>query len=142
MNFPMLRSNNQTAEQQPLQESHVEQMLKRTHTLGSLIAEDPYPDSRTSETRDAESDECGSDNGSFPGSSGKSNPQIHSHVDVAEDEGWIIIPYSTASCLASLFTAFNYVYVFKVIIYIVLSGSLAWSIHVKISILLLNSIKI
>ncbi|CAA3022650.1 Hypothetical predicted protein [Olea europaea subsp. europaea] len=93
MNFPMLRSNNQTAEQQPLQESHVEQMLKRTHTLGSLIAEDPYLDSRTSETRDAESDECGSDNGSFPGSSGKSNPQIHSHVDVAEDEGWIIIPY-------------------------------------------------
>ncbi|CAI9779333.1 unnamed protein product [Fraxinus pennsylvanica] len=96
MNFLMLRSNNQTGSQEqqhPVQDSHVEQMLKRTNTLGGLIAEDPFQDSRTSETRDAESDEYEDDNGSFPGSSGKSNIQIHSHVDVAEDEGWIIIPY-------------------------------------------------
>ncbi|KAL2545058.1 hypothetical protein Fot_14291 [Forsythia ovata] len=73
MNFLMLRSNNPTAaqEQQFVQESQVESMLKPANTLGGLITEDTFPDSTPSETRNGGSDEYEGENGSLPGSNGK-----------------------------------------------------------------------
>ncbi|PIN15221.1 hypothetical protein CDL12_12153 [Handroanthus impetiginosus] len=96
MNFLMLRSNNQTAAQglQPIKETQVEAnyVSKAATTLEGLIAEDPFPGSTLSETRNAENDQFGDEEGSTAVSNEKNNSQVDSHKDVTEDNGFIIIP--------------------------------------------------
>ncbi|KAL0358033.1 UNVERIFIED_CONTAM: hypothetical protein Scaly_1489000 [Sesamum calycinum] len=58
-----------------------------------LILEDPYKESTSSETRNAESDESRDENGGAAVSSGKNTSQVDTHTDVAEADGMIIIPY-------------------------------------------------
>ncbi|KAK4429949.1 hypothetical protein Salat_1295600 [Sesamum alatum] len=93
----MLRSNNQTAspELQSVKETQVEAnyVSKAAATLEGLIVEDPYKESMSSETRNAENDEFRDENGSTAVSSGKNNSQVDTHTDVTEADGMIIIPY-------------------------------------------------
>ncbi|KAI3452807.1 hypothetical protein Pfo_009470 [Paulownia fortunei] len=95
MNFLMLRSNNQTAtqEQQPVNETQVDYASKRGTTLEGLISEDTFPERTYSASPNPGTDDYGNENDSVAGSSGKSNSQADSHMDVTEDDGWIIIPY-------------------------------------------------
>lgn len=99
MNFLMLRSNNQ--ELQSVKETQVEAnyVTKAATTLEGLIAEDPFPESKSSETCNAERDEFGDEDGRTAVSSGKDSFQVDSHIDVTEDNGLIIIPYSMISFL-------------------------------------------
>ncbi|KAL7091488.1 hypothetical protein ACP275_12G109300 [Erythranthe tilingii] len=95
MNFLMLRSNNQTAaELQSGKENRVGEndVSKAATTLQGLIGEDVFPQSKPSETSNAESDVFGDENGRPAVSNGKTHSQVDSHIDVAEDEGLIIIP--------------------------------------------------
>ncbi|KAL3824175.1 hypothetical protein ACJIZ3_020204 [Penstemon smallii] len=94
MNFLIPRSSNPSHEQ-PGKESRVEPnfVSKTATTLEGLIAEDPLPESVSSEIRNAGNDEFRDENGSVAGSSGKSNPEVDSHIDVTEEDGLIIIPY-------------------------------------------------
>lgn len=90
MNFLMLRSNNS---QPSVKETQVEAnyVTKTASTLEGLIAEDPFPESTSSETRISGNDEFGNENGTEAVSSGKNN-QVDSHIDVTEDDGSIVIP--------------------------------------------------
>ncbi|KAH6756354.1 heat-inducible transcription repressor [Perilla frutescens var. hirtella] len=90
MNFLMLRSNNS---QPSVNETQVETnyAAKPAGTLEGLIAEDPFPESTSSETRYSESDDFGNENGMPAVPSGKNN-QVDSHIDVTEDNGLIVIP--------------------------------------------------
>lgn len=97
MNFLMLRSNNS---QPSVKETQVEAnyVTKTATTLEGLIAEDPVPESTSSETRISGNDEFGNENGTEAVSSGKNN-QVDSHIDVTEDDGSIVIPCSTITSL-------------------------------------------
>ncbi|PIN17020.1 hypothetical protein CDL12_10325 [Handroanthus impetiginosus] len=96
MNFLMLRSTTQTAtlERQSVIETRAEPnyTLKKATTLGGLIGEDKFPEVTSSESHNSVTDDFGDENGSMAGPSGKSNSQVDSHVDVTEDDGWLIIP--------------------------------------------------
>ncbi|KAI3696551.1 hypothetical protein L1987_79570 [Smallanthus sonchifolius] len=66
---------------------------KPTATLEDLVAEDPFPLASLVETFDGRSEEISSDNGAFGGLSTKNGaPAVDKHIDVCEEEGWIIIP--------------------------------------------------
>ncbi|CAI9092730.1 OLC1v1028053C3 [Oldenlandia corymbosa var. corymbosa] len=97
MNFLGLRSN-QTAASAPASapeiQKEVTHPLKRTATLEGLIAEDPFPDTMLAGSRNGETEGYNYENGSFEHSNGKSDSHIEGgHIDVAEGEGWIAIPY-------------------------------------------------
>lgn len=96
MNFLMLRSNSQTParDQQPVQETQIESNSapQQATTLEGLISEDRFPESTPSETPGAESDEYSGEDVNDAGSSGKSDSPVDGHIDVTEDDGWIIIP--------------------------------------------------
>lgn len=72
---------------------------KKGTTLEGLIAEDTFPERTFSESCNPETDDYRDENGSMAGLSGKCNSQVDSHIDVTEDDGFIIIPYSMISCL-------------------------------------------
>ncbi|KAL3501328.1 hypothetical protein ACH5RR_035777 [Cinchona calisaya] len=97
MNFLGLRSNQTAASEQPFaQEIHgdLNQAVKLATTLEGLIAEDPFPENMLDEIQNGDSEDYLNENGSFDHSGGKSNSNVEGrHVDVAEDEGWITIPY-------------------------------------------------
>lgn len=104
MNF-LLRSSNQTAAQeQAVKETRVEpnHVSKAAATLEGLISEDPAVESPSSETGDMVNDEYRDENGSVTGSNGKSNSHVDNHIDVTEEDGLIVVPYSMISCLHSL----------------------------------------
>lgn len=92
MNFLGLRSNQTAAsEQQPAQEIQVEASpaSKLGTSLEGLMAEDPFPETMSTETQNGNGE-----NGSFDGSSMNINSHVDgNHLDVNEDEGWIAIPY-------------------------------------------------
>ncbi|XP_022881010.1 uncharacterized protein LOC111398324 [Olea europaea var. sylvestris] len=96
MNFLMLRSNNQTParDRHPVQETQMESnsVPQQATTLEGLISEDRFPESTPSETPGAESDEYSGEDVNDAGSSGKSDSPVDGHIDVTEDDGWIIIP--------------------------------------------------
>lgn len=69
---------------------------KPASTLEGLIAEDPFPLYASSDDRDGESDGVGAETGGIAGSSARNDTSfVENHTDVAEEEGWITIPYST-----------------------------------------------
>ncbi|KAL0296928.1 UNVERIFIED_CONTAM: hypothetical protein Sradi_6744900 [Sesamum radiatum] len=90
MNFLMLRSNNQTAnqEQQSVNETKVEPNYasKRGSTLEGLIADEKLPQRTSSESHISETNDYGDDNDGSAGSSGKSDSQLDGHTDVSENE--------------------------------------------------------
>ncbi|KAL2519445.1 hypothetical protein Adt_15692 [Abeliophyllum distichum] len=92
----MLRSHGQSPaqDQQSVQETHVETnyVSKQATTLEGLISEDRIPESTPSETPGAESDEYAGEDVNVAGSSGKSDSPVDGHINVSEDDGWIIIP--------------------------------------------------
>ncbi|KAL3511169.1 hypothetical protein ACH5RR_030570 [Cinchona calisaya] len=95
MNFLGPRSNQTAAssvEQSYAQEiqGEVNQQGPQLATiLEGLIAEDSFPDNMLAETQNGDSE-----NGNFDRSAAKGNSHVEGrHVDVAEDEGWIAIPY-------------------------------------------------
>jgi len=78
----------------PAEQPHSDSLQKPTMTLEGLIADDPHqPSSARSEDGDANN---GSGNISRdPSSLDSKSPVLPwTHTDVAEDEGWITIPYS------------------------------------------------
>lgn len=91
MNFLMLRSNSQETRAEVNHATNADAGA----TLEGLIAEDPFPEGTSSETCNAEKEEFGDENGTTAVSSGKDNSQVDSHMEVKEDDGFIIIPYST-----------------------------------------------
>ncbi|KAI8562969.1 hypothetical protein RHMOL_Rhmol03G0077000 [Rhododendron molle] len=68
-------------------------------TLGGLMAEDTYLRNSKAEDQGKDPTEGNwGENGSVMGASSKSDtPIVVNHIDVAEDEGWITIPYSMSS---------------------------------------------
>jgi len=96
MNF-LYRTSQPAAPELPRiseQDDHGDSLQKPTMTLEGLIADDPHqPSSARSEDGDANN---GSRNISRDPSSldSKSPVRPWTHTDVAEDEGWITIPYS------------------------------------------------
>lgn len=62
-------------------------------TLEGLIAEDPFPESSTNDDGGAANNGGGILNESGPASSENNCGPVGGHSDVAEDEGWITIPY-------------------------------------------------
>lgn len=99
MNF-LLRSNNNSpsVKETPVEANYA---TKAASTLEGLIAEDPYPETTSSEIRYSDSDEFGNENGMTTVSSGKNN-QVDSHIDVTEDNGLIVIPCSMTALLLFL----------------------------------------
>lgn len=76
------------------QDAHGDALQKPTTTLEGLIADDPHqPSAARSEDGDANngSGDISSDTSSLDS---KSPVPQWRHTDVAEDEGWITIPYS------------------------------------------------
>ncbi|XP_073142205.1 uncharacterized protein [Henckelia pumila] len=95
MNFLMMRTQSQTAIQEPsIQETQLEVNYepRPTTTLEGLFSDDSLPESTPSGTRNAENHDYEGENGSATSSSGESNSQVNSHIDVAENDGLIIIP--------------------------------------------------
>jgi len=96
MNF-LYRTSQPAAPELPRiseQDDHSDSLQKPTMTLEGLIADDPHqPSSARSEDGDANN---GSGNISRdPSSLDSKSPVLPwTHTDVAEDEGWITIPYS------------------------------------------------
>lgn len=81
-------------------------------TLGGLMAEDTYPQNSKGEDQGKDpTDGIWGENGSVMGASSKSDtPIVENYIDVAEEEGWITIPYSTsASSLCHFSKLFNQV---------------------------------
>ncbi|KAL8518803.1 hypothetical protein ACS0TY_009959 [Phlomoides rotata] len=101
MNFLMLRSNSQETR------AEVNHVTNAAATLEGLIAEDPFPEGTSSETGNAESDEFGDENGTTEVSSGKNNSQVDSHIEVKEDDGFIIIPYSEQIQILACLSAYK-----------------------------------
>ncbi|KAG5566703.1 hypothetical protein RHGRI_002304 [Rhododendron griersonianum] len=64
-------------------------------TLGGLMAEDTYPRNSKGEDQGKDpTDGIWVESGSVMGASSKSDtPIVENHIDVAEDEGWITVPY-------------------------------------------------
>jgi hypothetical protein len=60
-------------------------------TLEGLIAEDSFPQS---EVRDMG---IGGENGSVAATKNDSSLVLENHSDVSEEEGWIVIPFGTAT---------------------------------------------
>lgn len=92
MNFLMMRSNQTAApEPPPAQEIQAENnnVPKLSTSLDALIAEDPFQHPTSSENCSVEGYNHGNENGGAAGANGKCN-----HVEVTEDEGWIVIPKS------------------------------------------------
>lgn len=89
----MLRSNSQETR------AEVNDVTNAASTLEGLIAEDPFPEGTSSETCNAETNEVGDENGITAVSSGKNNSQVDSHIEVKENDGCVIIPYSMISLL-------------------------------------------
>ncbi|XP_031122578.1 uncharacterized protein LOC116025486 [Ipomoea triloba] len=90
MNFLMMRSNQTAApEPPPAQEIQAENnnVPKLSTSLDALIAEDPFQHPTSSENCSVEGYNHGNENGGAAGVNVKCN-----HVEVTEDEGWIVIP--------------------------------------------------
>ncbi|XP_052173934.1 uncharacterized protein LOC127789167 [Diospyros lotus] len=68
-------------------------VTKHVTTLEGLIAEDPFSQSHAGEVRGGDADGNGGENGSGEGTRSKDDlPVVENYIDVAEDEGCIIIP--------------------------------------------------
>ncbi|KZV28722.1 hypothetical protein F511_32474 [Dorcoceras hygrometricum] len=97
MNFLMMRSHSQTAIQEPSSsqetQAEVNYESRPTTTLEGLFSDDSFPENTPSRTRYAENHEYEGENSSSTSTSGESNSQVNSHIDVEEDDGFIIIPY-------------------------------------------------
>lgn len=106
----MLRSN-QTAvpEPPPAQEIQAENnnVPKLSTSLDALIAEDPFQHPTSSENCSVEGYNHGNENGGAAGANGKCN-----HVEVTEDEGWIVIPKSILLFLFLVEHCFDYLVLF------------------------------
>ncbi|KAI8573652.1 hypothetical protein RHMOL_Rhmol01G0293700 [Rhododendron molle] len=78
-------------------------------TLGGLMAEDTYPQNSKSEDQGKDpTDVIWGENGSVMGASSKSDtPIVENHIDVAEDEGWITVPYSEQVHILACLSAFK-----------------------------------
>ncbi|XP_059655917.1 uncharacterized protein LOC132302927 isoform X2 [Cornus florida] len=99
MNFLLRSSQTAAAEQPSVQESQadINHVPKPMSTLEVLIAQDPFPPMSRAGDHGGETDGIGGQNGGAVGRgrSAKSDPPIvENHMDVAEDEGFITIPYS------------------------------------------------
>lgn len=100
MNF-LLRSTTTTQHAVPEQESPAATSFLPKHpsTLENLIAEDAYTRYSTANYLGGEIESVGGENGGSIEVSCEKNdsPVVENHTDVSEEEGWIIIPYSTIS---------------------------------------------
>ncbi|KAE9463435.1 hypothetical protein C3L33_04659, partial [Rhododendron williamsianum] len=78
-------------------------------TLGGLMAEDTYPQNSKGEDQGKDpTDGIWVESGSVMGASSKSDtPIVENHIDVAEDEGWITVPYSEQVHILACLSAFK-----------------------------------
>lgn len=107
MNFLLLRSNQTAAPEPPppAQEIQAEEnyVPKLSTSLDGLAAEDPFQHATSAENGAVEGYNHGNENGGAAGANGKCN-----HVEVTEDEGWIVIPKSILLFLFFVEHRFDY----------------------------------
>ncbi|KAL5992179.1 hypothetical protein ACLOJK_013094 [Asimina triloba] len=96
MNFLMRTAHPAVPEQPTVQElpSDAHLQSKPGTTLEGLIAEDSFPRSSSEGGRDGDCNGSRGSNG-MASTTEKNYIPVGNHADVAEDEGWITIPYST-----------------------------------------------